>query len=465
MPMENEEARRQIAELVKTYQRLTPKEIRTYTEADTRRTFILPLFKALGWDVSGRKDVTEEETISRKRVDYAFRLRGIPKFFLEAKSLKAGLDNPDYAKQAINYAWHKAATWAVLTDFHGLKVYNAEWQEDNVARSLAFEMTFDQYLSRFDLLWLLSLPACEQNLLDKWALKEFKKKPKVPIDKQLLSDFMTWRTLLYEYLSKYNRMYTADLIEESVQRILDRFIFIRTCEDREIEPPILRPLVRQFQNGKTKDFMRDLRNIWRDFDRDYDSRLFIPHLADELDCEPTPFIEVIEGLYASKDGYFEYDLNAIDADVLGEVYEQYIESLIKKIGKGTEAVSIPGKRKAQGIYYTPKFIVHYIVENTLRPSLNGKPLEEASKLKILDPACGSGSFLVEALDYLERHWEQQKWLSDISITSKNLFDYSTKMRFLTENLYGVDLDSKAVEIAQLNILLKALVPSNTYNFG
>jgi len=62
-------------------------------------------------------------------VDYAFRLRGIPKYFLEAKSLKAGLENPEYAKQAINYSWHKDTTWAILTDFHGLKLYNAQWKE------------------------------------------------------------------------------------------------------------------------------------------------------------------------------------------------------------------------------------------------------------------------------------------------------------------------------------------------
>ena len=265
---------------------------------------------------------------------------------------------------------------------------------------------------------------------------------------------MAWRTLLYKYLSKYNRFYTPELIEESVQRILDRLIFIRTCEDREIEPPTLRPLVRQ--NGAQKNFLRELKTIWRAFDRDYDSRLFLPHLADELDCEPTPFIEVIEGFYASKDGVFEYDLNAIDADVLGAVYEQYLEHLIKKVGRGVEAVSVSNKRKAQGIFYTPKFIVRYIVGNTLRPVLATKSFEEASKIRILDPACGSGSFLVEALDYLERYWKQQGWLIKETTTNRDVSDYATRFRFLTKNLYGVDLDAQAVEIAQLNLLLKAL---------
>jgi len=200
--------------------------------------------------------------------------------------------------------------------------------------------------------------------------------------------------------------------------------------------------------------------MWRDFDDGYDSRLFLPHLADELECEPTPFGEVIDGLYTTKDGSIEYDFNAIDADVLGGVYEQYLEHLIKRAGKEIEVVPARGKRKAQGIYYTPKFVVRYIVENTVGPALEGKSLNEAREIRILDPACGSGSFLVEALDYLEKHWRRQKWLPQSSLEAdvkqKDFFDYVTKVQFLTQNLYGVDLDSQAVEIAQLNLLLKAL---------
>jgi len=229
-------------------------------------------------------------------------------------------------------------------------------ERSSVSRSLAFELKYDEYLSRFDLLWLLSRQSCEQNLLDKWALDEFKKTPKIPVGQQLFSDFVSWRMLLYKYLHQYNRLYTTELIEEAVQRILDRLIFIRTCEDRGIESPTLRTLVRQSQDGTHIDFIRELKLIWRNFDHDYDSRLFQPHLADELDCEPTPFIEVIEGLYSSADGSFEYDFNAIDADVLGGVYEQYLENLIKKVGRGVETVSTHIKRKAQGIYYTPKFV-------------------------------------------------------------------------------------------------------------
>jgi len=455
-----EKARQEIDKLVEKYKALPAASKKKYTEADTKTIFIERLFSALGWDVYGGEEVTQEQRASRGRVDYAFRLRGISKFFLEAKPLKADLDNPEYAKQVINYAWHKDVTWAILTDFESLKVFNAEWKELIVSRSQFFELKCDEYLSRFDWLWLLSHPACEQNLLDQKALELFKKTKKTPVGQQLFSDLVSWRSLLSKYLSKYNKKHPAYLIDEAVQRILDRLIFIRTCEDRGIEPPILRPLLREWQNGARKDLIQELKHIWNDFDQGYDSRLFQPHLADELECEPTPFEQIISELYSTKDGSIQYNFNDIGADVLGGIYEQYLEHLIKKAGKEVEVIPESGKRKAQGIYYTPKFVVRYIVENTLGPALKDKPLNEARKIRILDPACGSGSFLVEALDYLENHWRQQKWVPQSkagdNAQQADFFDYVTKFQFLTENIYGVDLDTQAVEIAQLNLLLKAL---------
>jgi type I restriction-modification system DNA methylase subunit len=455
-----EKARQEIAKLVEKYQSLSPAAIKKYTEADTKTIFIERLFSALGWDIYGGEEVTQEQRASRGRVDYAFRLRGIPKFFLEAKPLKAALDNPEYAKQVINYAWHKDVTWAILTDFESLKVFNAEWKEPIVSRSQFFELKCDEYLSRFDWLWLLSRPACEQDLLDKRALEDFKKTKKTPVGQQLFSDLVSWRGILANYLSKYNKKYPAYLIDEAVQRILDRLIFIRTCEDRGIEQSTLRPLLREWKNGARKDLIQELRHTWNDFDQGYDSRLFLPHLADELECEPTPFEQIISELYSTKDGSIQYNFNAIGADVLGGIYEQYLEHLIKKKGKEVEVIPGRGKRKAQGIYYTPKFVVRYIVENTLGPALKGKPLSEARKIRILDPACGSGSFLVEAMDYLEKYWQQQKWVpqqkAGEDAQQTDFFDYMTKIQFLTENIHGVDLDAQAVEIAQLNLLLKAL---------
>ena len=127
--MDKETAKQQIKGLVEKYDKVVKEErIGKYNEEMTKIGFIQPLFRALGWDFENSSEVTAEETVSKKRVDYGFRINGIPKFFLEAKPLKADLDNPQFADQAINYSWYRDCTWAVLTDFENIKVFNAEWK-------------------------------------------------------------------------------------------------------------------------------------------------------------------------------------------------------------------------------------------------------------------------------------------------------------------------------------------------
>jgi len=116
MPVTKDEAKAKIAELVAKYEGLSASQIKAFNEANTKRGFIEPLFKALGWDIDDTNEVTLEEKASNGRVDYAFKLKGVSQFYLEAKALKADLTNPDYIKQAVTYAYNKDVTWAVLTD-------------------------------------------------------------------------------------------------------------------------------------------------------------------------------------------------------------------------------------------------------------------------------------------------------------------------------------------------------------
>lgn len=126
MPKSKQESLQGITKLVAKYQNLDEKTIRTFSEADTRRVFIMPLFQALGWDVYSREEVAEEVKAAIGRVDYVFKLHGVSQFYLEAKPLRADLSRPEYAKQAITYAYNKGITWAVLSDFEGLQIYNAQ---------------------------------------------------------------------------------------------------------------------------------------------------------------------------------------------------------------------------------------------------------------------------------------------------------------------------------------------------
>jgi type I restriction-modification system DNA methylase subunit len=450
-----ESAKAEVERLIDRFDRLSARNRRGYNEPATRQEFILPLFRALGWNIEDTREVSPEERVSRGYVDFAFRLRDIPRFFVETKKIPENLEDPRWARQAINYAWLKGVTWAVLTDFEGLKVFNAEWQETLPARAIFKDLYWDEYVDRFDDLWLLSRQAMEEGALDRAAEAVGKKAKKTPVSRQLFADLTEWRSELFRHLRPYNPAWSIEQIDQAVQRILDRLIFIRTCEDREIEPYRLRPMLRQWRDQKRKkDLVEELNLLFREFDRVYDTRLFAPHLCEELTSEPTPFVQIVEGLYQVPSGYGDYDFNAIDADVMGTIYEQYLGHRAQD-PEGKQVVDKRAKRKAQGIYYTPQFVVRYIVGQTLGRLLEERDYEQARRVKVLDMACGSGSFLIEAFDVLDRYLAGVRGQNAASVAG-DVHDFARRMEILTGNLYGVDLDPQAVEIARLNLLLKAV---------
>ncbi|PJA14798.1 hypothetical protein COX64_01605 [Candidatus Dojkabacteria bacterium CG_4_10_14_0_2_um_filter_Dojkabacteria_WS6_41_15] len=438
--MTKQEAKQQIQKLVEKYQRIAETgKIKTYNEAQTRNEFIEPLFEFLGWDMRNLttdNEVTTEENISGGRVDLAFRFNGIPALFLEAKAMKVNLDEWKWAEQAINYSWNKSVTWAILTDFESIKIFNAEIPPKSISQNLFIELNCRDFINRFDQLWLLSKESFEQKLLDKEAQKWGKLTLRKQVGEKLFEDLMSWRILLTKDLKKQNNL-TDEELDEGVQRILDRLIFIRTAEDRKIEPNVLLGISR---SGKANAY-KQLAKVFRDFDDGFNSKLFAPHYCEEWKASDKTIVEVIKGLYETKDGY-RYDFSVISADVLGGMYEQYLGYVQ---GRKSEEKQ-KSKRKSQGIYYTPKYIVEYLIKETLGEVLKKTKPKELAKIKILDPACGSGSFLTAAydkiLETLTKHNPQT-----------SLF---TKFDILKENIFGVDLDAQAVEIAQLNLLLKVL---------
>ncbi|GAB4452312.1 MAG: hypothetical protein OHK0036_13770 [Bacteroidia bacterium] len=447
-----------IANLIEKYNKIVKdNKIIRYNEEMTKKDFIIPLFRILGWNTEDSNEVTAEEKISKKRVDYSFRINGIPKFFLEAKALKEDLNNPKFIQQAINYAWHKGCTWAVLTNFESVKIFNAEWKTSNPSQNHLKTILCYEFLERFNELWLLSKESFELGLLDKEAEKWGKKTKKISVDKQLLADFTRFRELLSKNITKLNpsKNLTEEELDEAVQRILDRLIFIRNCEDRELEPKTLIASIREWQSSGKGQLIKSIREIFIDFDKRYNSKIFENHLCDNLDIDNEVLYEVIEGLYSTKDQSLFYDFSAIEADVLGNIYEQYLGHILKKSKKRAQLTKNQAHRKEQGIYYTPTYIVDYIVRNTLGELLKNKKSKEVEKIRVLDPACGSGSFLIKAFDVLNEYYaKNDKNYSQTKMDFQTGLSYTTKTEILKNNIFGVDIDKQAVEIAQLNLLLK-----------
>ena len=460
--MSKEQAHEEVGKLVAHYQNLTPKDIRDYSEADTRRVFIMPLFQALGWDVYSREEVEEEVNVATGLVDYVFKLKGISQFYLEAKRLSADLTRPEYVKQAITYAYNKGITWAVLTDFKRLQIYNA--QTGRWFRNISC----NDYLTDFDDLWLLSKESFQNDVLNARAEKEGALPQRLAVEQRLYNQLRHWREELFNQLHHYNENLSTSQIDEVVQRLFNRLIFIRNCEDRQIEEKVLLGNVNEWRAGGRKgELIERLRRIFRDFDGYYDSDLFVYHITDDVFIESETIENIIDGLYEVTGGMAYYDFSVIDADVLGAVYEQYlghVAAIVKQIAREAQAKMDLGltveetyevtakrqRRKEHGIYYTPKFITNYIVRETVGRFIEERSHNEILNIKILDPACGSGSFLIRAYDELLNYHSYQRGKPVAQL------DQWERLQILINNIFGVDLDIQAVEIAHLNLLLRSL---------
>ena len=457
-----------IKELVAMYEeKKRTGEIKKYNEESTKKDFILPLFEALGWNVynKGKWDssVSAEETISKKRVDYGFRIKGIPKFFLEAKSMKEDdiQTNPKYVTQAIDYAWMKSCSWAILCNFETIAVYNADWKESNYGNNLFFVLHPSDFLTDRRFIYFSKI-AFGNNELDKIALKYGKKQLKNPINKQLLEDMIHFREVLSRDVVRNNRdrHLTQDDIDESIQRILDRLIFIRNAEDRGLEENQLQSNVRQWYAKDKGHLVKEIVKIYKDYDNKYNSKLFAHHLCDDLYIDSEALQEVIEGLNHAKDNSYRYDFSIIESDVLGNIYEQYLGNILKSTPRRAKLEESKTHRKEQGIYYTPSYIVDYTVKNTVGEYIKHHTPEEIRKVRIVDPACGSGSFLIRIYKEMEDYWKKklkidESGLMQTRFDAENLENvYTLKTEILKNNIFGVDLDPKAVEIAQLNLLLQ-----------
>jgi len=264
-------AREEVKRLVEKYNRLIQKErgIKSKEEEMTKKDLIRPLFeRVLGWNFE--EDVTAEERISKGWVDYGFRINGVPKFFLEAKALHENLDNQNFFEQAVNYAYYKRCPWAVLTNFETIKILNAEWETPYYFSSHFMTIKCNEFLDRFDDLWLLSKEGFELGSLDKLAERYGKKTKKVSIDKQLLNDFTKFRDLLSKNITKLNqsKKLTQSELDESIQRILDRLIFIRNCEDRGLEEKKL------WEAMLDNRVLKKLKEVFAYYDEHYDSKIF-----------------------------------------------------------------------------------------------------------------------------------------------------------------------------------------------
>jgi type I restriction-modification system DNA methylase subunit len=465
MLLGKDEAKNRIRILVKNYLENRDK-LEGQSEFDTRTKFIDRMFEALGWDVFGdaipdeveREQPVKTKESGKKKADYTFKINGITRLIIEAKAIGEDIQNPDYETQAITYAFNRACLWAVLTNFVATRVYYVDLKGGTPFYRMDLD-SLDKFDENFETLWYLSKESVLKNILETEAKKRGYALEKIKIDKQLLDDLRTWRELLSSDIKRRQpNKYPPQVLDEIVQKIIDRLIFIRKAEDSHLEDPVLEQIVRR-ENTNTYG---EVKRVFEKFRDTYDSKLFgeskaVLHEADKVELSNQIIEKVIRGTIRPTNGRVNYDFDSIDADVLGAIYEQYLAYILSQTPKRVKLEGGIAHRHEQGIYYTPTYIVDYIVRHTLGELLRGKGTENLSQIKILDPACGSGSFLIKAYDLMETYAKRSKDFAQNAfgtVDQKESVPFSRKTKILQDNIFGVDLDQKAVEITQLNLLMK-----------
>ncbi|HKT34977.1 MAG TPA: type I restriction endonuclease, partial [Nitrospira sp.] len=420
-----------VASLIETFERnLSSYKSQGYNEANLRQAFINPFFEALGWDMTNRaghaeayKDVIHEDAIKiggyTKAPDYCFRIGGARKFFLEAKKPAVNVkDEVSPAYQLRRYAWSAKLPLSILTDFEEFSVYDCRTRPnpyDKPGIGRIHYWTFQQYLDKWDeIASIFSKDAVLKGSFDNYAITD-RKRGTATVDAEFLKEIEMWREALAKNLAVRNPRLTVHELNFAVQRTIDRLIFLRIAEDRGIEPYAQLQALLNGQNIHGR-----LRYLYQQADDRYNSGLF--HFQPEKDRaeapdELTPRLKIDDQVLKEIIGrlYYPnspYEFAVFPTEILGQVYEQFLGKVIRLTAAHQAKVEEkPEVKKAGGVYYTPAYIVEYIVKNTVGTLCEKKTPKQISKLKILDPACGSGSFLIGAYRYL-LNYHRDWYLSD-----------------------------------------------------
>ncbi|MFH1862771.1 MAG: N-6 DNA methylase, partial [bacterium] len=450
-----------------------------YSEAQARVDFITPFFKALGWDVENeaghpyhQREVIVEKGETEGRLDYNFRLGGQTKLFVESKAPSESLDTVKHILQAKGYAWNtKQVFFVILTDFEEFRFYDASIRPDERKpdEGLLLKLHYTDYLKNAEKLWDFSKERAAAGSLEALLPRDRRtQRQRIPVDKAFLEEMTEWRSELARNIYKNNPDLTAKQLNEVVQRLLDRIVFIRIAEDRHIiEKNQLRDAVEQWDARGGKLHLREwLTVLFLQINEDFNGEIFKPHLCEQVRVDSEVLAKIIERLYPPKS---PYRFDVIGVELLGSIYERYLGNTIRVTPKQVRVEEKPEVRKAGGVYYTPKYIVDYIVKNTVGKLIEGKKPKQIEKIRILDPACGSGSFLIGAfqclIDYHVRYLTEHPNEAHIHPLYPDLLpdgnggyrlSVRLKTKILKNNLYGVDIDPQAVEITMMSLYLKAL---------
>lgn len=466
-----------------------------YQEQEVRKDFIDKFFGALGWDVNHdwqknpfAQEVKVERNVStvgsQRRADYAFfvapNFRDV-RFFVEAKKPSSELGTAQNYFQTVRYGWNAQTPIAIVTNFVQFHILDSRYKPDiDSALSQCIEKyhyTDYEDEGKFrEIFHLFSREAVANGSLEILASGLTKKRGKAvqrglfkggyqSIDEAFLEELDDYRDTLARAFKNRNSDLDGETLTELTQKTLDRLVFIRFLEDKFI---LQQNLVADLGNKGTawNDFIAECRRL----DRIYNGVVFKPHSRLDsagFQVDDKAFSGICEKLSHVNS---PYDFNSIPIHILGSIYERFLGKVIVATDKRARVEEKPEVRKAGGVYYTPDYVVQYIVKETIGKLIEGKTPTDISEMRFADIACGSGSFLLGIYDLLLRY--HRDWFNNRPARAKSAgcilrddgawhLSFKQRREILINNIFGVDIDPQAVEVAQLSLYLKLLEEETT----
>ena len=472
----------QVDELVQTYSDNYPQFQRvTYNETQVRVDFVNRFFKLLGWDVDNERglpqhlrEVTHEATVvveedgvhRSKKPDYSFKIGTEVLYFLETKKPAVNLTvDAAPAFQLRRYGWSGNLKVSALTNFTDLYIYDCSVRPregDDIGVAMIAHYHFNEYVECFEEIYnMLSKEAVLTGQFERHFGNIQETLRREPFDQYFLDQIRTWRMMLGEDILRNNPNVDAETLNIFVQRVLNRTIFLRICEDRCFE---------NYESLKAITTYQDLRTMFAAADQKYDSGLFELLEEDRLTVSDSVIIEIFQSLYYPNNSY---EFGVIDPYIIGQIYELFLdEALVIREDGHIETQEKPEVVDSQGAVNTPQNITDIIIEETLRPLYENRTPEEVSQYRIADICCGSGNFLLSAFEYIVNYHieyyrnhdrenaERRGDIYQLAGSTNYILSYEKKRSILKNNIFGVDIDPLAVEVSKFSLLLKALENSS-----
>lgn len=433
----------------------------TYKESDTRSEFIDPFLGALGWDISNahgiaphlkdvvREESQEQEDAAVKYPDYTLRIAGSRRLFIEAKKPSVDVtSHMESIRQARRYGYTGADPIVVLTNFRDLVVYDATIgidPADPPHTGRIYHWHYTEYTRNIEEIRKV-LGRGEVAVAD-WStqFRATAAQQPVPAGEEFIRQFNRWRLALGLDLLTQDNAITQEDLNDAVQRVLNRLIFVRMCEDRGIEGQ--RTLRDAVHSSTTIASL--LNRLHRRYNTGFFDAASSP-LATKV--SNSVLQNIVANLYAP---HSPFSFAVLDSKFLGLVYEA---SLAEHLTIEGSQVTLRKKREYEHreVVTTPQSLVDETVSAALKalPAAAGAP-------KTLDFAVGSGRFLLSVFDrLLEAETERQIAAGSSTLVKVGQDEFrlafAQKRQILEENLFGIDIDYNAVEVAKFSLLVRLL---------